>query len=327
MDDSQPSSGFIGTDIPTENEMLFTEIEILDVPSAGYTRIYQCRRYGKTHILKALHPSYRGMEPYETLLRKEFEIGYQLEHPHICHTLGWEHTAEIGNFILQEYIDGITLGEFIHQGKLTELLARKFITEICEALHYIHSKQVIQRDLKPDNILVTHNGQNVKLIDFGLADRDDYVIGRIPAGTQAYIAPELFQKDATWDVRTDIYSLGVIISEMGEVLHDRILWSISQKCMQADCEKRYPNVDVLMMDINRKKPRLVYWIGSTVVCILVSALIIWGAGLFSVNRITEDNLRTYGNSSLSVSSQEELFINKSDSIAALHDTGKSSPLR
>ena len=96
---------------------------------------------------------------YQQALQKEFAIGYQLTHPHICSTIGFEDVPGIGTCIIQEYIDGVTLTQYMQQGKLNKRTARKIITELCDALKYLHSKQIIHRDLKPDNIMITHNGE------------------------------------------------------------------------------------------------------------------------------------------------------------------------
>lgn len=119
--------------------------------ASGYNRLFRCERYGRIHVLKTLQTSYVGSRFHEQALHKEFAIGYQLEHPHICRTLGWEQVPGLGCCIVMEYIDGMTLKAFMQQGKLTPLLARKLIAELCGALKYMHSKQIVHRDLKPDN--------------------------------------------------------------------------------------------------------------------------------------------------------------------------------
>ena len=226
--------------------------------------------YGKLHILKSLQPFYSSQEFYKQLLLKEFNIGYQLDHPNIRHTLGWEKNDLLGNYIVLEYIDGIPLTTFIEQGKLTQPLAYKFITEICNALQYIHSKQLIHKDLKPNNILITHNGNNVKLIDFGLADCDDYEILKIPAGTEKYLAPEQLNPKATLDCRTDIYSLGIIIEELSIILKDRKLASIAQKCTCQDPNSRFNNTAEIIETLKSKSFRTIY---KYAVFILVSFVI------------------------------------------------------
>ena len=160
------------------------------VSASGFERLFRCQRYNRLHILKALKPEYVGNAFYEQALRKEFDIGYQLEHPHVCRVMGWETLPQLGHCIVMEYIDGMTLREVMKRGLLTPVLARKFVAELCSALGYLHGKQIVHRDLKPENVLVTHNGHNIKLIDFGLSDCDNYDALKIPAGTRYYIAPE-----------------------------------------------------------------------------------------------------------------------------------------
>lgn len=238
MNDDSFTSGFVKEGMHFSDSD-FTDIQEIYSSPSGYNCLFRCHRYGKLHVLKALQPHYKGTAFYEQALRKEFNIGYQLEHPHICRTLGWEHTRSLGNCILLEYVDGITLKEFMQQEKLTPALALKIIQELCSALQYIHSKQIVHRDLKPGNILITHNGNNVKLIDFGLSDCDDYDILKLPAGTRYYLAPEVLQPETTLDLRADIYSLGVIIGEMATLLKDKHLAAISRKCTRPKREKRY----------------------------------------------------------------------------------------
>ena len=226
------TSGFVDEGMFTAGEQ-FSNVREFYSSASGYNRLFRCERYGKVHVLKTLQPFYANSVLHEQALRKEFNIGYQLEHPHICHTLGWEQVPGLGNCILMEYIDGVTLKELMEQGRLTDSLAYKIIGELCEALSYLHNKQIIHRDLKPGNILITHNGNNVKLVDFSLSDCDDYDILKMPAGTRYYLAPEVLQTDGvSIDLRADIYSLGVVIGEMASLLKDKKLAAISRRCTQ-----------------------------------------------------------------------------------------------
>lgn len=238
MNDDSFTSGFLKEDI-LPNDTAFTDIQEIYTSTSGYNQLFRCHRYGKLRILKALQPMYRKTAFCEQALEKEFNIGYQLEHPHICRTLSWEKISSLGHCILLEYVDGITLKEFIQQGKLTLPLAIKILTELCSALQYIHSKQIVHRDLKPSNILITHNGNNVKLIDFSLSDCDDYDVLKLPAGTRYYLAPEILQPGTSLDLRADIYSLGVIIGEMATLLKDKHLAAVSRKCTCQKRDKRY----------------------------------------------------------------------------------------
>ena len=255
MNEETLSSGFFGEDITVD---IYSDLKEFYTPANGYSRLHLCRRYGKLHILKSLQPFYSSQEFYKQLLLKEFNIGYQLVHPNIRHTIGWEKNDLLGNYIVLEYIDGIPLTTFIEQGKLTRALAYKFITEICNALQYIHNKQLIHKDLKPNNILITYNGNNVKLIDFGLADCDDYEILKIPAGTEKYLAPEQLDPNATLDCRTDIYSLGIIIEELATILKDRKLASIAQKCTCQNPNSRFNNTAEIVETLKSKSFGTIY---------------------------------------------------------------------
>lgn len=278
MNDESFTSGFVKADIPF-NETAFTDIQEIYSSSSGYNRLFRCHRYGKLHVLKTLQPLYKETAFCEQALQKEFNIGYQLEHPHICRTLGWERTTALGHCILLEYIDGMTLKDFMQQGKLTQPLAVKIITELCSALQYIHSKQIVHRDLKPGNILITYNGNNVKLIDFSLSDCDDYDVLKLPAGTRYYLAPETLQPETTLDLRADIYSLGVIIGEMATLLKDKHLASVSRKCTRQKREKRYSSAMEVAKVITQPRKTLYYIVGAiSLLAVGVSLAFLFGWG-------------------------------------------------
>ena len=291
------SSGFVGAEAPVAAPG-FTGLEEVYVSASGYTRLFRCRRYNRLHILKALKPGYAGQAFYEQALRKEFDIGYCLEHPHIGRALGWETVPGVGHCIVLEYIDGITLREMMEQGRLTPDLARKFIRELCDALDYLHGRQIIHRDLKPDNILVTHNGANIKLIDFGLSDSDDYDVLKLPAGTRYYLAPEVLKSGQKVDCRADIYSLGIVIGEMAERLNDKRLAAISRKCTRRNPQERYPSALKVGHALKgRTLPVSFKWAAFVVVLLLVSgyaAYRLWSSKSGPVS------LPVYGNYSMPV---------------------------
>lgn len=225
-------------------------LELLYHSQEGCNMLYRCQLWGRSHVIKALKPQYRGVDFYEAALFKEFSIGFQLEHPNICKTISWKQLPDLGNCILMEYIDGITLDSFIRQGRLTEKLAVKIINEILDALEYIHNKQVIHRDIKPSNIMITHNGLNAKLIDFSLSDCDDFNILKMPAGTKRYLAPETTHNGVKMDYRADIYSLGVVIEEMAIAVGSGFLKSLSHKCVVKERSRRLFSVKDMRKYLN-----------------------------------------------------------------------------
>lgn len=298
MEDDLITSGFVGEDI-FPDDSAFSDIQEIYASSSGHNRLFRCQRFGRLHVLKTLQPFYTDKDFYEQALRKEFNIGYQLEHPNICRTLGWEQITALGRCILLEYIDGITLKAFMEQGKLTRALACKIINELCSALQYLHSKQIVHRDLKPGNILITHNGNNVKLIDFGLSDCDDYDILKMPAGTRYYLAPEALQPGAALDLRADIYSLGVIIGEMATLLDDKKLAAVSKKCTQRRADKRYASAAEVAMAIESGSPHTIYkYVAISVVSVglLIGIMFAWGNNEPTTQPVT---FPVYGNLTVS----------------------------
>lgn len=261
-----PSAFF--TDEPEDTLQVSSALEDLRQLSsseAGYSELWRCREEGKFLILKALKPQYRNIPVYEDLLRKEFSLGYELEHPNIGRTYGYKHYPELGHCIIMQWIDGEPLRSMLPISD--RKLSRKIISQLCDVLEYIHSKQVIHKDLKPENILITHNGQNVKLIDFGLSDSDDYALLKFHAGTRAYAAPELLSGGKI-DCRTDVYSFGKVLQELPGN-HARVV----ARCTKENPDERYCD----MAEVRRAlECRTTLWLGLAafaVLAVVVSMII------------------------------------------------------
>lgn len=197
---------------PLPVEDAFSNLHQCYVSISGHTRIFTATKYGKRFMLKCLKNDFLYTPIYRQALAKEFEIGQQLEHPNICRTIDLEKVDNLGTVVVMEYIDGYNLEQLIKKNALSAELARKIAGQLMDALEYMHNKQMIHRDLKPSNIMITHNGQNVKLIDFGLSDSDSFCVLKSPAGTSGYIAPEQMLPAAKAEPRADIYSLGMVLA-------------------------------------------------------------------------------------------------------------------
>ena len=212
----------------TDSKVDLATLRLIHHSEGGYCDIFRIDRTGRFRVLKCLRPEYRGNPLYENLLRKEFEIGYSLRHPGIVEYYGYSAVDGLGNCIEMDWVDGCTLAEAIENGQLSAAQEDKVLDEICDALSYLHSRQVVHRDLKPSNIMLTHSGNNVRIIDFGFSDSDTHSILKTAAGTVNYTAPEVLAGGKA-DARSDIYSLGLIIYAVSK--RHRL---VARKC----CEKR-----------------------------------------------------------------------------------------
>lgn len=219
----------------------FTDVEILSTSEVNV--VARGKRYGRWWLLKGLNKDVANEAGYQQRLRKELELLMQLQHPHVATAIGLEEIGDLGNCIVMEYVEGITLKKWL-QAEHTRKERRRIAMQLLDAVGYIHSKGIVHRDLKPENIIITANGDHVKLIDFGLADTDSHTILKQPAGTEKYMSPEQI-KTAVADVRNDIYSLGVIFSQMN-LGYD----SIIIRC-QKPIESRYQNISELVDAIRR----------------------------------------------------------------------------
>ena len=195
------------------------------------------------------------------MLQKEFEIGFPLRHPGIRETYAYVQMDSLGNCIEMEWIDGITLDDYLADRALDEDSFRKLAGELCDAVFYLHSHQILHRDIKPSNILITHQGHFAKIIDFSLADSDAHVLLKQAAGTRSFAAPEVLAgKEASQS--SDLYSLAKVFSKITK-RHRRVL----ERCMSADPSSRYADAAALKAALLKKKSGWIWVIAVTVLAI------------------------------------------------------------
>lgn len=269
----------VSLNFDTLSNSSFTNIQVLHSSHATPVVIYTATRYGKRYTLKGLSPDFRNDPVHNLLLTKEFEIGLALEHPNIRQTIGFEEVEDLGKVIVLEYIDGTSLKKYLETHKLTSFQARQIVRQIASALKYMHSKQIIHKDLKSSNILITHQGQYVKLIDFNLSDSDSYAILKCNGGTKDYIAPELRKGNTNPNNLSDIYSFGVIIRELADKAQDNSLLNLSALMTEENPAMRPQSVE----EITLPKPdkiedntlmKLISSKLTTFICVLICLLLL-----------------------------------------------------
>ena len=193
------------------------ELEEL-VGTGGMSSVYRARdRLLERYVaLKVLHPHYADDEEYVERFRREARSVAQLSHPHIVTVID---RGEDGGqqFIVFEYVDGENLKQFVDRtGPLPTRRAVELALEIADALAFAHEHGLVHRDVKPQNVLLTPDG-DAKVTDFGIARSLDVEHGLTQTGTvlgtSNYLSPEQASGKAT-TASTDVYSLGVVVYEL-----------------------------------------------------------------------------------------------------------------
>ena len=265
----EENSGYIKSISADEISNDFTDVSI--VYTSEYNFLARAQRYGRWFMLKGMNEKGSDNTLARQMLRKEFEILIQLQHPNVVQTMGLEHVEGLGTCIVMEYVDGQPMNECV----LEPSEAIRILGEILQAVEYIHSLGIAHRDLKPHNIMLTRTGKHVKLIDFGLADTDAFAMLKQQAGTAVYMSPEQ-RVAAQPDPRNDIYSIGVIMSEMPLPQSFQKVWS---RCL-LPVESRYQKVDDIRQDMEKllsRKARMIrrVTVGALIGLAGIVALLVW----------------------------------------------------
>lgn len=238
------------------------------LPVSGFMcEAYRVKIYGKLHFLKKLKPEHEDNILFREALRKEFEIGFRLEHPNIVRYVSF-HDDEI----LMEYVDGEDLLAFLKNHPAyfedTEHFD-KLVGQLLSALQYLHDNQVLHLDLKPENIMLTRIGCDVKVVDLGCCYSDTFVDST--GYTTQYAAPEQLAGRKV-DVRTDIYAVGKILELLP---HHPIYNKVIKRCLDKNPQNRYQTIAELQKALsvrNNNKKKIVAAV-SIVVAVSVALLL------------------------------------------------------
>ncbi len=196
--------------------ILCDRYEILDVVGAGgMSIVYKARdhRLNRNVAIKVLKPEFSNDKNFVTKFRIEAQASAGLTHPNIVNV--YDVVDDEGIYcIVMELVEGITLKQYIEQnGRLNMETAINFSIQIASGLEAAHENHIIHRDIKPQNIIVSKNG-NIKVTDFGIAKAaSSNTLTSGAMGSVHYISPEQARGGYS-DERSDIYSLGITMYEM-----------------------------------------------------------------------------------------------------------------
>jgi len=209
-----------------KSNVLGNRYELIEkIGGGGMALVYKarCRLLNRFVAVKILREEFTGDEEFVRRFEVEAQSAASLSHPNIVpiYDVGNENNVF---YIVMEYIDGITLKDYIvRNGPLDWKEAVKIAIQICSAIEHAHSKQIIHRDIKPQNILMTKDGI-AKVADFGIAravTSSTITMVGSTIGSVHYFSPEQ-ARGGYIDEKSDLYSLGIVIYEMitGEMPFD-----------------------------------------------------------------------------------------------------------
>lgn len=189
-------------------------------------------------------------ELYKALFNRELENLEKLQNTHIVNLLEKGIDKENGlNYIVLEYFQGESLNNVIYKGLFNEKQKVKIILDILEGMDYAHSKGVIHRDIKPSNILINESNQ-IKIIDFGISKLKDSMYQSFTMKnylTPKYASPEQ-RLLRNLDFRSDIYSLGIVITEILLEKEFEFEEDIIDYVKNCELDEKYKELVLLMID-------------------------------------------------------------------------------
>lgn len=174
------------------------------------------------------------------ILRREYEIGKTLSHASVVSTIDFDENTPVGPAIVLEYIDGITLREYLSKCQKGRANNVHILHDILDGIDFLHHCGILHNDIKPDNIIINKLGY-ARIIDFGLSSSYDSIYSGVIGGSEGYSAPEILNGNGHAGAPSDIYSLGLIIRELSPKKYKKI----SAKCTQIDPSLRYQSIGKL----------------------------------------------------------------------------------
>lgn len=283
----------------------FSDVKLLK--TTAHTSLYCALKRGKRFLIKTTKDN---SERQLAMLRREYELSIECDHPHIVHIYTFEDNLPVGGGLVMEYIEGRTLSDYLAENP-SKADRKRISNELLSAVGYLHRRGIIHNDIKPENILITQADNSLKLIDFGLADSDaEYALSRLGC-TAHYASPELKSRSAELDARSDIYSLGLLL----RAILGRGYTHILRRCTHINPEKRYSNIEALQRALTWRRNR-----GKRLVAVLCVLAILLPTLLYTSTRIETNNR---------ITKREQALTNIDNTMAdiclPLLDSIKSAP--
>lgn len=227
---------------------------------------YYARLHGRRVFIKRLKEKYRLDPRYLAALEKEFKLGYRLEHKALPRYISFEQDA-----IVMDFVEGVTLTQFIKENPEYFSLKKnidKFMMQLLEGVKYLHHNSILHLDLKPENVMISHIGNDVHIIDLGFCYSDAFndTIGY----THSFAAPEQEGKSQVKvGTYTDIFAIGKILEYILTRQKRKRYLNIARKCQNENPQQR-PEIETLLSLFSATwQWKKGVWIATFLVAILV----------------------------------------------------------
>lgn len=229
--------------MPDQVQPKWTEIEHLPEWDEEFYEVYTAKKHGKWLMLKTLRPEFRDKEEYRRMIEKEFDVRYNLAHPHIVMINDFEDVPGLGMCIITDDVYGESLAKLMREGKVDADILRKVVTQLVEAMDYIQSNHIIHYPITADRIIFTDRIHNLKVIDVGFDQGN-------------HLPPN--------DTQEDIYNFGVILNDLLDRLpadgNTDQLRKVAHRCMDPDPRRRFRDIQNLKMALTNRSNNRLYFI-------------------------------------------------------------------
>lgn len=217
----------------------WTEITVLPEWEEEFYLVYTAKKYGKWVMLKTLKPEYKEVPEYRAMIEKEFDIRYNLAHPHIVMINDFEDVPGLGRCIITDDVYGDSLRKLINEKKVTSEIIDKLKHQLVDAMEYIQNNHIVHHPIRPETIIFTENIGNLKLIDVGFDQRE-------------YLEPA--------DASEDIYNYGIVLKEALDATAEKLpaLRKIAERCTDDNPKRRYRDVQNLKLAFVHRTSNRIY---------------------------------------------------------------------
>lgn len=239
----------------TANPEKWTEIELLPEWDEEYYDVYTAKKFGKWVMLKTLKDKYKGDPRFSAMIEKEFDVRYNLAHPHIVMINDYEDVPGLGRCIITDDVYGDSLAKLIREKRVTRAHLEKVCIQLVDALDYIQRNHIVHFPVRPETIIFTENIGNLKLIDVGFDQKE-------------HLTPA--------DAEEDILNFGKVLKAVLAEVPDApaYLKRIAARCTDSNPKNRYRAIHDLRLDLARRSNNKIY-LAIIIFLVVMIGILVW----------------------------------------------------